>query len=405
MIQREEILKVKPTFDFNFIGPPDRMIFFDIETTGLMRKDAFIYLVGVVLYEFQNWKMYQFFAESPNEERDILGKFAEFIKEKRKSGRVILISFNGDGFDIPFIREALRKNEISDTAVFSNTISLDLLKSVRPLKKLLGLVNCKLKTVEKLFGINREDKYNGGELIYVYQEYLRLQGMPTGNLEDNDLNRKLKESLLETLLLHNAEDISDMPFLMGIYAYEELKKGEFEITKNGISSYDSISGPRKVWDINARLSIPVPKGLYFERNGMVLSIGEEDPSLINMTAEVFEGELKYFYTDYKNYYYLPAEDMAVHKSVGQYVDKSMRKQATKATCYQRKMGLFIPEAEPVIVPVFYKDETKKQQYGLLEKIFESKTHESTNIIAKRYILSALKQMSEERTDNFSSYKS
>ena len=33
------------------------------------------------------------------------------------------------------------------------------------------------------------------------------------------------------------------------------------------------------------------------------------------------------------YYYLPEEDSAVHKSVGIYVDKSRRKAATPQTCY------------------------------------------------------------------------
>ena len=35
----------------------------------------------------------------------------------------------------------------------------------------------------------------------------------------------------------------------------------------------------------------------------------------------------------KNYYYLPEQNCAIHKSVAAYVDKSRRTAATKNTCY------------------------------------------------------------------------
>ena len=34
-----------------------------------------------------------------------------------------------------------------------------------------------------------------------------------------------------------------------------------------------------------------------------------------LSIKVRSGELKFFYPDYKNYYYLPKEDCAMHKSV------------------------------------------------------------------------------------------
>ncbi|GEM_PF-5794944 len=56
----------------------------------------------------------------------------------------------------------------------------------------------------------------------------------------------------------------------------------------------------------------------------------------------YTGELKHFYKDYKNYYYLPAEDQAYHKSVSGFVDRSARVQATARTAYTKKTGTFIP---------------------------------------------------------------
>ena len=85
---------------------------------------------------------------------------------------------------------------------------------------------------------------------------------------------------------------------------------------------------------------------------------------MNLAVTLYDGELKYFFVDYKNYYYLPAEDCAIHKSVGTYVDRSARKQATARTCYQKKKGCFVPQPSPVFTPLFY-HEYKGQAYGEL----------------------------------------
>ena len=50
-------------------------------------------------------------------------------------------------------------------------------------------------------------------------------------------------------------------------------------------------------------------------------------------------------TNYKDYYYLTTEDVAVHKSVAHYVDTKYRKQATASTCYEKHTGEFLPVKE------------------------------------------------------------
>ena len=45
-------------------------------------------------------------------------------------------------------------------------------KELSPIKPLLCLENYKQKSIEAFLGIDREDKYSGGELINVYYEYL-----------------------------------------------------------------------------------------------------------------------------------------------------------------------------------------------------------------------------------------
>ncbi len=388
MIIHEMFLEKEPEYPFEQLAPRERILFFDIETTGLNAKTASLYLIGAVFFEEGRWKLRQFFAESMYDEPKLLESFFGLLAEKKKSGRLFLVSYNGDGFDIPFLNNCVRQYALSYD--LKDAFSIDLYKKIKPYRKLLGLCDCKLKTVEKLCGICREDKYSGGELIYVYEEYLRLASLDPESCENTELNRKLKDELLRVLLLHNAEDIMDMPHLMGILGYESLLSGAFRITESIVQD--------QVWDIHAELETPLPKGVYLETPEYVLSISEESEMELNLAVSLYEGELRSFYADYKNYYYLPAEDYAIHKSVGEFVDRKARKQATAKTCYQRVPGLFVPEPEPVFAPVFYKEYKALPAYGRLPERDDSCRIDPET--TRRYVTAVLKSLlRENRTGN------
>ena len=61
-------------------------------------------------------------------------------------------------------------------------------------------------------------------------------------------------------------------------------------------------------------------------------------------------------------FYLPEEDMAIHKSIASFVDKDYREQATAANCYTRKFSLYLPQWEVLVEPFF------KREYKRLRKI-------------------------------------
>lgn len=99
----------------------------------------------------------------------------------------------------------------------------------------------------------------------------------------------------------------------------------------------SAAVPRKV-----HVAAPIPwSKLFRDQPQKELELTLEH-SLGLLTIPCVHEELKYFIPDYKNYYYLPEEDTAIHRSVAEFVDKSHRKAATAATCYVRKTGDFIP---------------------------------------------------------------
>ena len=64
MIVNEIPLSREPEFDFDILAPKERIIFFDIETTGLSPANASVYLIGAVMLVDGRWMLRQFFAES-----------------------------------------------------------------------------------------------------------------------------------------------------------------------------------------------------------------------------------------------------------------------------------------------------------------------------------------------------
>lgn len=83
----------------------------------------------------------------------------------------------------------------------------------------------------------------------------------------------------------------------------------------------------------------MPANLSFQKGDISFSF--EGKSL-SIEVPLWEGTLYHFFADYKNYYYLPKEDMAVHKSVGCFVEPAYRQKATAANCYIKKDGRFLP---------------------------------------------------------------
>jgi hypothetical protein len=96
------------------------------------------------------------------------------------------------------------------------------------------------------------------------------------------------------------------------------------------------------------------------QNDCVFTVTEKETDLL---LPFYEGELKYFFKDYKNYYYLKYEDTAVHASVAEWVDKEAKEKCKPATAYQKKNGTFLalpfnkPEQkeELAYVPLFFKE--------------------------------------------------
>ena len=160
--------------------------------------------------------------------------------------------------------------------------------------------------------------------------------------------------LFDLLILHNADDLRGMPSILPILNYADLFESDFTLCSHKLYSYTDEAGyshpfVNLLWE--SPYSVPIP--LEYTLNPLSLEL-HDNCLACNLT--LYEGTLKYFYPDYQNYYYLPLEDTAIHKSIGEYVDRSARKKATAKNCYSKK-SLFLPQFGSLWEPSF-KEEYK-----------------------------------------------
>lgn len=336
---------ITETHDFTFpdtyplerLGPLEDLLFFDIETTGFSGDRSRLYLIGCVFFRGGSWHLTQWFADTEESEQEILETFIEFTGDYS-----LLIHFNGDQFDIPFLQKRCQAyGLIWDLSGFS---SVDIYKKIRPYRKVLGLDSLKQKALEIFLGVFRQDKYSGGELIKVYQDYLVSR----------------QDRLYRLLMLHNREDLEGMPLILPVLSYPDFLEGNFSLTGQQTVTLTDIFGEP---DLSLRLTLESPAGLpvdiSWHTSRGFFDAGDHG---LTVTVPLVEGTLKHFYLDYKDYYYLVYEDMAVHKSVGEYVEKEARRKATAKTCYTRQTSRFLLQPEGLWEPVFQKEYKDRRQY-------------------------------------------
>ena len=380
-------------YNYPFWQPLKQIAFFDIETTGLSPKASSLYLIGLMRFDTakQVWTLTQWFADDYQSEKPIIEAFLENIADIS-----YLFHFNGRTFDIPYLLKKCSQHAITLSTHCKELLedttgihSVDLLTKIRPLRHALSLNSCSQTAIEQWLQIDRTDTFSGGELIQVYSEYMQQKLLRTENAYK-----------LETvLLLHNHDDVSMMRNVSSLLLYDEylsdtdlnrLLRADF--SKKMQITYEDASE-------TLCLSLTLPHALPKE---VTITAANETASatlhfkecLATFTLPVCHDTLRFFFPDYKNYYYLPEEDMAMHKSVATFVDSSHRKKATAATCYTKKAGFFLPNFCPAKnvkenfsdLPLFYKQYKDKLSFCELPKDYKH-----ADLFWKRYLQLQLPQ--------------
>ena len=314
-------------------APLSEYLFLDIETTGLSAEQNQVYLIGCIYHQADGWNLIQWMDTNGNEEKEVLSSFLLFAV-----GHSILVHYNGDRFDIPFLQKRLALHGLSDPTLEMQ--SLDLYREILPFRRLLGLSDYRQQTMESLLGTGRTESESGGDLVKVYRKYIA----------DPD------PELLDRLVAHNSADVTGLLSLLPLLIYRELDSGEFRVHRAQANYYTDYDGTRKEeLFVFFRLPVPLPAPVYSSADHCYVKI-EGDSGILKIP--LYSEVMKYFYANYKDYYFLPEEDMAIHKYLASYVEKNRRVQARPETCYTRKAGSFLPEWDLYRTPFFkrsYKD--------------------------------------------------
>lgn len=342
MITRNEIFNSEST---NRLAdsPWQNAVFYDIETTGLGWRSSHIYLIGVLFFEKSGWILRQWFLDRPFAEKELLKDFSDFLQHLNDP---FLVDYNGETFDLPYLRSKFEYYKLPLPGLFIPDTSkersarghVDLLRVIRPLKTKLPLASLRLQDVENMLCTERTDSASGKDLIDVYYRFLQ-----TG-----------ESSLLDQLFLHNHDDVAGLPSVVSLLAFSDFWNGSFHIAEKEYFNDHICIIIENPAPFPASFSL---KGTSFTDSNMekehtagtacTLSF-EKTKAVLNIP--VIDGERKLFFKDFRNYYFLPGENQAIHKSVGVFTDPKYREQAKASTCYQRVTGRFIMIPKNIEIP-------------------------------------------------------
>ncbi len=317
--------------------PADTLLF-DIETTGLSADTSYLYLIGAICLENGEPTLIQWFCDEYSEEKEVLASFRDFMKNYTRP-----VHYNGTGFDIPYLNKKFKRHCLS--YVIETEGTLDIYKLLLPFKKHTSFPDFKQKTLEQCAGFTRTDTFSGGDLTDVYAAYAgkyRL-GTLTGNTEEAD-------ALRYVMLLHNHDDLIGL-----FYLYNKTRLADFFAGTLQPAVIRLEQGLLYTFDFPL---LPFPISLM--QNNCQFTVTEKETDLL---LPFYDGELKYYFKDYKNYYFLKYEDTAVHASVAEWVDKEAKEKCRPATAYQKKNGTFValpfskPEQKDELaeLPLFYRE--------------------------------------------------
>lgn len=278
--------------------PGAKPLFIDIETTGLSPDSSYISLIGVLWYQAaeKKWSLLQWLALDQTEEPELIRAFLDFTSDFSS-----MISYNGERFDLPFLRARAERYEIC----LSLPLSLDLYQILKPSEVLLHLSRRKQTDLEKLLHISRCQP-DGKTCVRLYLTWL------SGH----------SPALEQAILGHNQEDLVSLTRITEFLAFLTFFRGDYRCE----------SASMKENQVFFTLTLPVvlPFACTAGSDSFHLECKEQH-ALISFLMK--DGRLRQYYENYRDYVYLPHEDTAVPKTIGDFLERSIKKPARPETCY------------------------------------------------------------------------
>ena len=310
---------------------PEDILLFDIETTGLSPELSTLFMIGCGYYSEDKLHTIHWLADdlTLQSEQDILKAFSQWMDSHYHSNKEItLITYNGDTFDLPFIKKRIEECQLKDLFKHCKALdhSVDFYRQISSYKHLWPVKNLKLHTVSSWLGYKNSKTPSGRGLIKTYHAYIKEKD----------------PALLNLLFLHNIDDIEGLSKVLSMDIYREFATGKYHIQSLNFSSRRD----HLIFKILPDQTFPAK--INYEKFDIQLELDDS----VTLTIPVYERGLRYYYQDYKNYIYLISEDYALHKTMATYIDKSNWIKATEESCYT----WFLPDDN------FFNDPIKQKDY-------------------------------------------
>ena len=114
--------------------------------------------------------------------------------------------------------------------------------------------------------------------------------------------------------------------LIPVFSYNDLFYGKIQNCHVDASDPDGFT-------IHFELPYAILKPLHYQDESIKLSVRDTTGCLHFSPDEA--NQIKHYFQNPKDYYYLPVEDRAVHKSLAAFVPKEYKKKANYHTCYEK----------------------------------------------------------------------
>ena len=247
----------------------EETVFAEILADGHYWRTAAIRSASLLFFSDGRWVLHSFAAD-PSVESDEYSILEGMSRCLPESAG--LATYNGTSFMLPFLAAKYKAYMLGDP--FAGRAHTDLFYVLKPLYELLGLPS--RRTADLLAFLGEEER-------------------PSGNV-----------SRLTQLL----------PYLHATSQYSFL--GAEHIPSEDLAVF------------RFRPAFPVPRETSFRMGSLRLVLRNGDGIL---SSRLFDGRLRRYYPDPANYYYMPHEGQAVHRSLAAFIPKERLVPAEADTCF------------------------------------------------------------------------
>ena len=137
------------------------------------------------------------------------------------------------------------------------------------------------------------------------------------------ISTKLNDLRIFLNIPDEASEIECIAYITQLFIYDDILSGKFKIQK-----IEQLDENDVIITCITESELPTDIRIHDEEFYMIGSGNQ-----LKIKIKIVDGYVKLHYSNYKDYYYLPDEQMILHKSLASAIPKAKKIRATKENCY------------------------------------------------------------------------